>query len=104
MALAPSDAELRHRHAQLLADLGRTVEAHAAAEAALALDPNHPWSHLKPSEMLLHLGRTADALAHAQRAASLAPGSAKLRAHLAKLSNLTADAAAGRATPAAARA
>jgi hypothetical protein len=98
MALAPSDAELRHRHAQLLADLGRTVEA------ALALDPNHPWSHLKPSEMLLHLGRTADALAHAQRAASLAPGSAKLRAHLAKLSNLTADAAAGRATPAAARA
>ena len=62
--------------AGILHAAGRSSEAVAQFEKALALEPNQPATHSNFGALLAALGRHAEATAHFERALVLAPGSA----------------------------
>jgi eukaryotic-like serine/threonine-protein kinase len=76
---------------------GRTQEALAEAERAVALDPGYSRSHSVFGWACLALGRTADGLAALERAAALSPDTTLFRAQLGLACGLTGDAARARA-------
>ncbi len=76
---------------------GRTQEALAEAERALALDPTFSRSHAVFGWACLELGRTAEGLAAIERAVELSPGSTLFLAQLGQACGVTGDKARARA-------
>jgi tetratricopeptide (TPR) repeat protein len=74
----PSLTEL----AQLELDAGRTAEALALLERAVALAPGHPWVRDRLGAALLQAGRGDAGVAELRAAAALAPWDAEIRGHL----------------------
>jgi serine/threonine protein kinase/tetratricopeptide (TPR) repeat protein len=76
---------------------GRTREALAEAERAVALDPSFSRSHAVLGWACLALGRTTEGLAALERALELAPGSTLFLAQLGQACGMTGDVARARA-------
>lgn len=69
----PSDADAWARLAYALNRVGRSEEALAASERALALDPQHASAWARKAGALVQLQRMDDALAASERALALDP-------------------------------
>lgn len=76
---------------------GRTEEALAEAERAVALDPSFSRSHAVFGWACLALGRKTDGLAALERAVEFAPGSTLFLAQLGQACGMTGDEARARA-------
>ena len=72
----PDDPQLAIDLGDLLSAGGRSAEAEAAYQSALALSPNNAAIHLKLAEALRRRGATDEARAHAAAALGLQPNSA----------------------------
>jgi adenylate cyclase len=73
MELAPNDVELNYQYADWLSAVGRSEEALAAANKAVALDPLVPIFLNGQANMLSRLGREDEAIDVRQAAYALAP-------------------------------
>jgi TolB-like protein/Tfp pilus assembly protein PilF len=73
LELAPNDAELNYQYADWLSAVGRSEEALAAANKAVALDPLVPIFLNGQAHMLMRLGRVDASIEVRQAAYALAP-------------------------------